>query len=326
MMQNLAPLALFVYNRPQHTRMTLESLKENYLADQTHLYIFADGHKQATNTEEILKIREVREIIRAEAWCGIVDIFEFADNQGLAQNIVQGINYVLGFHDKIIVLEDDLLLSKGFLRYMNEALDVYQEEERVMHISGYKFPVGSNSLKLFFFNVPSSWGWATWKRAWKAYESDPNTLYDALKCHHKLRTFDLEGSRFFLNHLKANMTLQINTWAIKWYAVICLKEGFCLYPGTSLVQNIGFDQSGTHCSSSQVYTVDQLAESIPVEKIPLKEHTVFRKKMKLFYRYEGILLKHQLRYYHNLMKAFLYKFIPLGLKNIYKRLKYKFSN
>jgi GT2 family glycosyltransferase len=121
----LAPVALFVYNRPRHTELTLEALRNNYLSDQSELFIFSDGPKINCTEEQLSKILEVRKIIAAKKWCKTVNIIESDTNKGLASAIVDGINWVFLTSDKIIVLEDDLITSKGFLQYMNEALKLF---------------------------------------------------------------------------------------------------------------------------------------------------------------------------------------------------------
>lgn len=173
-MQNLAPIALFVYNRPQHTLQTLEYLKQNELADKSRLYIFSDGAK---TPQDEAKVAEVREIIRKTEGFLSVEIIERAENVGLANSIIAGVSKLVSEYGQVIVYEDDLISSPQTLSYFNRALDHYRETERVMHIGSYMFPIQSQKLpETFFFRAATSWGWATWERAWKHFEPDIDTL------------------------------------------------------------------------------------------------------------------------------------------------------
>src|SRR2546423_14535813 len=144
-MQTLAPVSLFVYNRPWHLKQTLESLEKNFLSGQSVLYIYSDGPRADATPEQLQKIKEVRSLIRSKKWCKETYIIESETNKGLAKSIIEGVTELVNDFGKEIVLEDDLVLSPGFLKYMNEALTLYESEERVMHVSGYIF---ETSLKL----------------------------------------------------------------------------------------------------------------------------------------------------------------------------------
>ena len=149
----LAPIVLFVYDRPWHTNQMLDSLAANKLADQSVLYIYSDGPKENSTIEQLKRINDVRELIRERKWCKEVNIVESKKNKGLANSIVDGVTEIVNRYGKIIVLEDDLVLSKGFLKYMNDSLSFYQNNNEVMHISGYMEPVNSNLPETFFLIV-----------------------------------------------------------------------------------------------------------------------------------------------------------------------------
>ncbi|MFC2114558.1 glycosyltransferase family 2 protein [Bacteroidota bacterium] len=150
----VAPICLFVYNRPKHTLQTLQSLKGNLLADQSVLYVFADGPKDGASDDAIKRINEVREIVSREKWCREVHVIISDQNKGLANSIIKGVTETVSRHGKVIVLEDDLLLSEGFLTYMNNALDFYENQEEVMHIAGFAPDFGKDMPETFFFPVP----------------------------------------------------------------------------------------------------------------------------------------------------------------------------
>lgn len=276
---DLAPIVLFVYNRPEHTLKTLEALKQNEYADKSILYIYADGFKANAALEEIEKIEEVRTIIKSQLWCKHVSVIESSYNKGLANSIVDGINEVLNEFNSIIVLEDDIITSPKFLSYMNDSLEFYKNEEKVMHVSGFIQPIDYTKQSFFFFNQTSCWGWATWKRSWNKYQPDATVLLDEIKRSGREREFNMDNSYPFMQHLMNNVNGTWNTWAIKWHASVFLLNGLCLHPNKSYTKNIGMDGTGTHCDTNTKYYIDQLNNNIfkPVTKF--KQDKVVLKKI-----------------------------------------------
>lgn len=252
MKKQLAPVALFVYNRPWHTRQTIEALRKNEQAAHSTLYIFSDGPKTASDEE---KVQDVRNYIRRTDGFKSLSIIEREKNFGLADSIIAGVTEVLNAHGKIIVLEDDLISSPYFLSYMNHALGKYEDTEKVMHIAGYIFPIDPTGLKeTFFYRVSSCWGWGTWKRAWRHFEYDINKLIPKFDSKLK-RLFNIDGEHNFWQQMKSQRKGKINSWAIRWYASVFLNNGLCLHPSISLINNIGLDGSGMHCGKEDIYDV-----------------------------------------------------------------------
>src|ERR1017187_10294631 len=168
-----APIALFVYNRLDHTRRTIEALARNELANESSLVVFSDGPK---SPEDSLKVDEVREYIRSASGFQTVNLVCRPINRGLADSIISGVTEILSAHEKIIVLEDDLITSPFFLRYMNEALDLYEQAAEVISIHGYVYPIQERLPETFFINGADCWGWATWRRGWKLFDPDGASL------------------------------------------------------------------------------------------------------------------------------------------------------
>ena len=245
----LTPIALFVYNRPHHTRKTLESLMANAEFSDSPLYVFCDGAKRK---KDIPLVRETRELIRSYDLDNAT-IIEREENMGLANSIITGVTELCNKYGRVIVVEDDLYLSPYFLKYMNTALDTYEEYDEVMHISGYMFPVRGQLPDTFFYRATSCWGWGTWKRAWNKFEPDVHKLLAGFQDDKKRWEFDIQGSTNFYRMLKYQAR---NSWAIRWYASVFLNNGLCLHPGKSLVNNIGHDDSGVHCGCTDVYDVN----------------------------------------------------------------------
>ena len=284
MKSDLAPIILFVYNRPWHTEKTLEALMANKLSNESVLYIYADGPKLNASFDDVNQINKVREIIRQEKWCKEVTIMERKENIGLAQNIITGVTEIIKKHGNAIVLEDDIVTSAGFLKYMNDSLAFYKNNEKVMHISGYMYPHKEQLPETFFFNVPLCWGWATWERAWNSFNPDAKYLWDEIHKKNIVLKLDKFGSKFLSSQLAHNVSGAINTWFIKWHASVLLKEGFTLYPSISLVDNIGFDRSGVHNGENKNFKNILLSNTIEIENIQLTEDSNAEIIIKNFYK------------------------------------------
>jgi hypothetical protein len=282
-MSILAPIVLFVYNRPWHTRQTLEALSKNDLAGESILYIYADGARAGASEEELKKIDEVRAIAREKAWCKEVHLIEQPVNKGLADNIVSGVTEVVNRYGKVIVLEDDIVTSSGFLKFMNNALDLYEDSDKVFHISGYMFPVSIELPDTFFYNQASCWGWATWARAWRYYNPSAEELKVSLLNGHDISHFNLNGALDFFYQLQANIEGKLKTWAVKWHASVYLQNGLCLHPKVSLVQNIGMDGSGVHSDVNDSFEI-VIGREVKVYTVPLVENQKARKAVESFYR------------------------------------------
>jgi hypothetical protein len=251
---NLAPIVLFVYNRPWHTRQTVEALQKNHLASESELFIYSDAPK---NENAVDKVREVREYIKNITGFKKVTVIKREKNWGLADSIIDGVTKIVNEYGKIIVLEDDLVTSPYFLRFMNEALEFYKDEEKVMHISGYDYPINQDDLQDTFFIKPTTcWGWATWDRSWKFYKKDVD-FYIQKFDKKMIYDFNLNNAYKYFNQIIQNKKGKINTWAIFWYATVYLQNGLSLHPKESYVRNIGFDEEGTHCRvRTDVYDVN----------------------------------------------------------------------
>lgn len=241
-----APIALFVYNRPEHTRRVLEKLRNNELANESTLYIFCDGAKDSATDTQLEKVNEVRKVVRSEQWCKEVIVRLEPKNKGVNNSIIEGISEIVNLHSKVIVVEDDILTSKYFLRFMNDALLKYEMQEKVMAISGYWFPVNVGKADPFFLCTGVGWGWATWARAWNKYIKDIDYLVDQVEKNNMARKFNLNESYDFLGLLKEHQKGLVSGWDVAWYATIFLSNGIALFPSKSFTINIGIDGSGTH--------------------------------------------------------------------------------
>lgn len=267
MNQAPAPVAVFAFNRLEHLSSTLQALALNELAEQTPVYLFLDGPKNNSD-------RSAQEKIIAYIHSGIEKKFASFTliqsdlNKGLAQSIITGVTKTVKDFGRVIVLEDDLVTSKFFLKFMNDALEKYENDERVISIHGYVNFIGNPMKEPFFLKGADCWGWATWERGWKLFEPSGQKLLNEVRARKIERTFDFENSVHYVKMLQDQIKGKNNSWAIRWYASAILKEKLTLYPAVSFVKNIGLDGSGTHCDITSDYDMD-LAKD-PVIHFPTK--------------------------------------------------------
>lgn len=251
-MQNLAPIALFVYNRPQHTERTVKFLQQNELAAESRLFIFSDGPKTSADEE---KVKEVRSFIQQIDGFKSVEIIERKENRGLANSVIDGVTKLTKEYGQIIVFEDDLISSPYTLIYFNEALNRYRNEDKVMHIGAYMYPLTTQNLPdSFFYRAATSWGWATWERAWAHFEPNIDSLMRQFD-KPKKAAFSIDHTMNFWRQMRQFKKGKNNSWAIRWYASIFLKGGLTLNPSQSLVNNIGHDGTGVHSGINDIYNV-----------------------------------------------------------------------
>ena len=278
----LAPIVIFSYNRPAHLRRTIEALANNELAKDSVLYVFCDGPKANANEKQLALVEETRAVAKNASGFKEIHVVERERNYGLADNIVGAVTTIVGKYDRVITLEDDIITSGGFLKYMNDALELYKDDPAVMHISGYMFPHKEKLPETFFFEVPyPTGGWATWKRAWDFYNNDIDYLYDYWS--KRWKEFNKFGDNYLQLQLEANKNGTLYTWFIKWHAVMLMKKGLTLYPHWSLSTCIGFDNTGTNCVATDKFDIKTLAESVKVERVPVKENRKAARIIRHFY-------------------------------------------
>jgi hypothetical protein len=268
---NLAPIVLFVYNRPWHTEQTLNALMENELAADSVLFIYADGAKENASETIVKNIQETRAVIRKKKWCKEVHIIESGTNKGLASSIIQGVTDILSTFDRIIVLEDDLLTAQGFLKFINEGLNRFSTNKQVMQISGYCFPA-DHLLKnhaSFFLPITTSWGWGCWKRAWDQFDVNAEG-YMQLKINKDLeKKFNLDNAYPFSNMLINQMeSKNVDSWAIRFWWSFLKNNGVALFPDRSLVKNIGFGEAATHTSGDDPYPIENFDVHYRINEFP----------------------------------------------------------
>ena len=280
----LAPVILFVYNRPEHTKQTLEYLKKNKLAEESSLFIYSDGPK---NEQEIFKVDSVRKIIHSINGFKNIQIKERDHNLGLAKSVLSGVTEIFQSYDNAIVMEDDIISTPDFLFYMNELLDFYRENKKIFSVTGYTFPIkipSSYKHDLYFSPRASSWGWGTWKDRWEKVDWDINDYNDFIE--NKLLTEAFEnGGSDLTKMLKNRKAGKIDSWAIIWTYAHFRDNSYCVYPVKSRIKNIGADLSGVHTNRTKQFDVDLNLELEPVKPVEDPElDEVIMRNFKNFFR------------------------------------------
>lgn len=312
---NLAPIILFVYNRPWHTQQAIDALKKNSLASNSELFIFSDGAK---NGQHIARVNEVRRYIRTIDGFAKITIIERKKKLGLAASVILGVTEVVNKYGRIIVLEDDLITAPYFLQFMNDALNFYKDEPSVGCIHGYVYPLKKNFDENFFLKDSGCWGWATWDSAWALFQPNGSILLDELLRRRLTKKFDFDGTYPFTQMLRDQIAQKNNSWAIRWQASLFLKDKLTLYPPCSLVMNWGFDSFGSHCGVSSDFDVELCEHAVPIKQIPLKENSIaFNAHKDFFKKLKG---KNSLRVVYK-FKWCLKKVLPYGIWNVLKIIK-----
>ena len=241
----LAPICLFVYARLNETRITVESLQKNSLSADSQLFIFSDGSK---NVNDRKRVEAVREYIHQIKGFANIEIYESDVNKGLANSLISGITKIITEYRKVIVLEDDLVLSTNFLDYMNEALIFYEDKKRIFSISGFSFSL--KYPKDYKYDVAlslraSSWGWGTWLDRWEPIDwelrSYSSFKWNLLK-HIKFNLGGSDLSRMLHRQVKG----KIDSWAIRFTYYQYVNNYLDVFPTKSKVINNGFTSESTH--------------------------------------------------------------------------------
>ena len=275
-----ALVALFAYARPAHLARVLHALAANPEASGTELHIYCDGPSGPAVEPAVA---EVRRLARRARGFRAVRVVERDRNLGLHASITGGVAELLEGHERLIVLEDDLVVGRGFLGYMNRALDVYAGREEVASVHAYVYPVGAGLPETFFLRGADCWGWGTWRRAWRHFRADGAALAEELRARGLVRAFDLDGAYPFYRMLRRRVAGRNDSWAILWHASAYLAGMYTLYPGRSLVENIGLDGSGSHCRTR--LQMGRVSHEAPrVEPRPVVEDATARRQVAAYLR------------------------------------------
>jgi hypothetical protein len=249
----LAPIVLFVYNRPDHTKRSIEALIKNELASESDLVIYSDEAKSQDVRKDVYEVRKYLDTIQGFKK---VTIIKRVKNWGLANSIIDGVTSIVNIYGKIIVLEDDLVTSNYFLKFMNDSLNLYSHRDDIFSVTGYNYPKNileiprdyPNDIYLSYRCM--SWGWSTWKDRWSKVDWDVKDFKKLEKDKKAMAAFNKGGSDLF-PMLKRQREGSIDSWAIRFCYAHNVNNAFCVFPVNSLVNNEGFDGTGVHCGNDK---------------------------------------------------------------------------
>jgi hypothetical protein len=276
----LAPIALFTYNRLAHTKATIAALLQNVYAAESDLIVYSDGARDPGGAAKVDVLREYLDSIRGFK---SVTVVKREQNFGLAKNIMSGVGEVIDKYGRIIVLEDDLVTAPYFLKFMNEALEKYENDHRVISAVGYIYPVSEQLPMNFFLKNSDCLGWATWKRGWDLFEYDSEKLLTTILESDLSFEFDFGGNYPFTRMLQDQLTGKVDSWAIRWYATAFIHHKLTLYPGNSLVYHAGNDLTGTNYTDDNILDVELYMKPVPVSEIAVEESTAARTAVSRFF-------------------------------------------
>lgn len=335
MIMQYAPIIVFAYDRPDHLSQTLAALAKNDLASQSVLYVFCDGAREwggeAPHPPEgggnyitkrygvmhcskekykayLQRIAEVRAVAHAQTGFKEVHVIEREKNIGLADNIVGAVTEIVNQYGRVIAFEDDIVTTRGCLTYLNDALELYKDDEQVMHISAWMYPNKGQFPATFFYDSPyPAGGWATWKRAWDYF--NPDTADHVKYWENNWKEFDIEGEDYMSRQLIGNLNGTLKTWYIKWYSLMRRMGGLCLYPGTAMSNNIGWDNSGETSLPNARYNVDHPAEYTDVKRVPIVRNKKAFDYIRVWYSGHWYSKRYRIRFYNKIRRI-------LGMKEL----------
>jgi hypothetical protein len=250
-----APIVLFTYKRLDHLQITIESLLSCNESKESELHIYSDSAKGVEDYEDVLSVRKYIQTINGFKF---IKISFREHNFGLAKNITTALNEIFTKYNKAIILEDDIVVSKSFLKFMNDALFLYQNEKKIWHVSGWNYPIDSSNYQYnsYFLQMSNCWGWATWADRWKYFKKNPSYIMKSWSREMR-NSFTLQNANNnFWQQITYNKKNKINTWAIFWYATIFQNNGLCLNPVKTFTENIGNDGSGENCGDKDIFKSD----------------------------------------------------------------------
>jgi len=281
MSSNYAPIAIFVYNRPDHTKRLIESLLKNPEAANSELFIFSDGPKSEADVPAIALLREYLKTIGGFAR---IEIQENKRNIGLAYSIMGGVDLVFTLFEQIIVLEDDLEVSPYFLDYMNRALQMFADNDKVFSISGYSAPIHipeNYKHNIFTFHRINSWGWATWRDRWKSVDWLVKDFPSFIRNKNFRSLFNQVGKDVTVMLMKQQRE-KIDSWAIRFNFAAFKQQKLTVYPVKSLVQNNGADGTGQNVEGTNKYLAYMTDAPIVFTKLVPPDHRIVRRYRKFF--------------------------------------------
>lgn len=253
-------VCLLAFNRPDTTRLVFERIAE---VQPSRLFVVTDGPRPG-NADDEQKCAEVARIVQGVDWPCVVETNAAPKNLGLRRRVVSGLDWLFERTEQAVILEDDCLPDPTFFRFCEELLDRYQDDERIMSISGNNFQgtQGMRDESYYFSRFPHIWGWATWRRAWALYDGDMSP-WPSLQATPWLK--DVLGRDDAVDYWRAifDDPATAKTWDYQWVFSCWLAHGLTVLPDVNLVTNIGWREDATHTTA-----LDHPLANLPSSALP----------------------------------------------------------
>jgi len=259
------PIVLFTYKRLEVTKRVVESLLLNKECCLSRLIVYSDGPK---SSKDVVAVEAVRAYLKSITGFECIEYIYRENNLGLAQSFIKGITETLTMHEKAIFLEDDNLLSEYFLRYMNQALNFYADNLKVICVTGYSWPIWPKQESPYFMRNAETWTMGTWRRGWSHFNSDGANLLDQI-CKRKLKKGLSRDGFGVYKMLKNQVAGRIDSWGVRWWVSAYIEDMYCLYPHEPLCVSIGYGGESVHCAEySPLFRYPKDLATTPILNFP----------------------------------------------------------
>ena len=246
-MTNLAPLVVTAYNRPDNLSSLLGSLISNPESIESDLYLFIDGPKNRFDADLIQQVNSNAKIFKS--YFKSFNIFQNEKNLGCRSQIINAGKFIFQSKKAAIFVEDDLILSSTFLRFMNESLFRFEKDLRIGCITGH-YVAGNELVKglklCSLANYGHNLGWATWRREWDSNNFDPQKQLTTISNMHSEWLFDRNGFYPFTKKLEKEAKDPGRSWAILWLAHCFITNKLTVFPSKNMVLHSGVGANATN--------------------------------------------------------------------------------
>lgn len=242
------PVLFLIFNRPDVTFRVFEEIRK---AQPEKLFIAADGPRHVREGEKE-KCEAARSVIEKIDWkCEVKTLFR-EKNLGCRDAVSSAITWFFENVEDGIILEDDCLPDQSFFNFCEVILEKYRLDNSIVHINGSNFQNGNirGKASYYFSNMPSIWGWATWRRSWKNYDLSMKQLEQFKNEGGFKKLFKKKYyTDYYYSKLIQTKQGKINTWDYQWAFSIWKNNGIVVTPNVNLVSNIGFGTDATHTTT-----------------------------------------------------------------------------
>ena len=283
-----APIALFAYKRVAHLQQTISALEKADGFSETKVFVFSDGPKSSADQEDVDAVRRL-----LSNWGKPnVTVVEAESNIGLSRSIRRGVTRLCDEYGSVIVIEDDILIHDTALKWLNEGLVTYANDRSAFSITAYQYRIPEFAQISYGIQAPfiSSWGWATWKRAWDLLEPEIPDIEALAKDRRFVADFNLDNTFPMFQYLRASLNGKHDSWAARWYWALYKHKGFTVFPPRSLVQNIGQDSTATNPRNRLLSSIlnepepfmwrGEVAPKMPTKRLNQEHLRAFRRGLK----------------------------------------------